>query len=148
MRFYDWKDEYSVGIPEIDGQHHKVIELINEVMEAIRDNRVEYVIREVIADLERYAKYHFRLEENLFRDFVQEVDQLHYGQHRQFERKVGELSAHISSGDYDVAEETLTFLLDWFRNHIQRTDKDHYRELLAGRSKGEIESLLAEWTGP
>jgi hemerythrin-like metal-binding protein len=66
MAFFDWKDEYSGGITDIDDQHKVIINLMNELYDAIRFKKEETIIKNVFIELLKYANYHFNLENELF----------------------------------------------------------------------------------
>ena len=56
----NWKKEYSVNVKEIDAQHKKLIEMINELYEII-NNKNENLQKEftrVVGELEEYKNYH------------------------------------------------------------------------------------------
>ena len=60
MPIVEWNDSYSVGVPALDNDHKRLIEIINRVDEAERaGNSVQWVLQE----LEDYAKRHFQREE-------------------------------------------------------------------------------------
>jgi hemerythrin-like metal-binding protein len=122
MAFFDWKDEYSVGIALIDKQHRKVIELIDELFESIRDSRGDLIIRAVLDDLLDYSHYHFGLEEELFEKYGYENLATHVREHEHFTAKVGGLMVGASMNKECVPFETMDYLRDWFANHIQRED--------------------------
>ena len=90
-----WKDEYSVGVAEIDEQHKGVIELFTVIDTAI-DNREGWSdVFFKLEQLREHARFHFALEESLMRmhDYpkqAEHVDQvlleLHVGRDLQFVR--------------------------------------------------------------
>jgi hemerythrin-like metal-binding protein len=127
MAFFDWKDEYSIGIALIDKQHHKVIELINELFESIRDSRGDMIIREVLDDLLDYSRYHFSLEEELFEKYGYEKLETHVREHEHFTKKVDSLMVGAEMNKECVPYETLDYLRDWFANHILKEDAVYSR---------------------
>lgn len=51
MSFFEWKEEYSVGIGRIDRQHMEIVRLMNELFEAIRYGREDGMIKDVFIRL-------------------------------------------------------------------------------------------------
>ena len=64
-KFVEWSNELSVGIEEIDSQHKVLVDLLNEVHEAIQRGRTLEATRDIIARLDEYARVHFAVEESL-----------------------------------------------------------------------------------
>ena len=65
MAFFDWKEEYSVGIAIIDKQHRKILELIDELFESIRDSREDLIIKEVLDERNARGDLGFSLSVSL-----------------------------------------------------------------------------------
>ena len=61
-----WKDEYLIGVPEIDEQHKRLFEIAEKAYDVLQD---DYIIDkydgivQIIDELKDYAVYHFRSEE-------------------------------------------------------------------------------------
>ena len=66
MELISWTDEMSVNINEIDEQHKKLIELINNLFNAMLEGKAQDIINKTIDELINYANYHFSTEENYF----------------------------------------------------------------------------------
>jgi len=63
---YQWRDEYVLGIDEIDEQHRRLIEIANEVNTVLNDQwRLDKYnqILNVLDELKAYTVYHFQSEE-------------------------------------------------------------------------------------
>jgi len=65
MNKITWKDEYSIGHEEIDDQHKKIVELINELDESDSPE----ITTSIISKVNGYVRHHLDYEEQLF--FVQ-----------------------------------------------------------------------------
>lgn len=131
MGFFEWKDEYSVGIQAIDRQHMKIIGLLEDLFESMRDGREDLVIRQTIEELKRYTVYHFELEASLFVRYAYPKTEEHLAQHRSFVERIAELERLEDLKAPGVPGETLTLLREWFRKHMQRLDVEYsgyYRE--------------------
>jgi hemerythrin len=138
MAFFDWKDEYSVGIEEIDEQHKKIILLMNELIENIRDAREDCIIMEVLNDLQDYAKYHFRLEAEIFYRFDYFNVREHLVQHEYFVQKLQVLIKEELEKNNHVPQKTFDYLVDWFRGHMMKTDIEYSKYFM---TKGVIEDI-------
>jgi hemerythrin len=125
MAFFDWKEEYSVGIKAADDQHKKIIELMNDLFESIRDAREDLVIREILDELVRYSGYHFTLESGLFEKYRYPGAGEHRKEHEHFIDKVNSLMIGNQMNKACVPIETMNYLKKWFAEHIQKTDREY-----------------------
>ncbi len=132
MAFFDWKDEYSIGISVIDRQHRKILELINDLFESIRDAREDLIIKEVLDDLVDYSHYHFGLEKKLFDQYRYPRAEEHEREHYHFIDKLTSLMIGASLNKACVPLETMDYLRQWFSNHMVGVDRGYssfFREI-------------------
>ncbi len=61
-KFIEWSGELSVGIEEIDEQHKVLVDLVNEMHDAIHRRRGSDVVKDVLSELAEYTKIHFAVE--------------------------------------------------------------------------------------
>ncbi len=122
MAYIDWNDSFSVGIKEMDNQHKKLIELINQLHEAMRVGQGSSTVSSVISDLADYTVYHFQAEEKLLQthNFPGYLVQLK--SHKGFVEKVQEFQANLTSRKLSMSIEVIQFLKDWLIEHIQGQD--------------------------
>ena len=124
MALFDWKEEYSTGISSIDAHNQKLISLINEILESMRDRRAENIIRDILRELEQYAAYHVSLEEMLFQRCRYPRTKEHQDAHNLFIRKIEFLISLESINEEDVPILTFIFLRSWLDSHILKADMD------------------------
>ena len=55
----DWKNEYSVGVAEIDHQHQFFVDLINRLNEELAEADDQEYKANLLKELVSYAKFHF-----------------------------------------------------------------------------------------
>jgi hemerythrin len=63
MGYLKWNNRYSVHVDEIDKQHQKLINLINEMYDAMQAGKGREIIGTVIDEFVDYTVYHFNTEE-------------------------------------------------------------------------------------
>lgn len=118
-----WKEEYSVGIKELDHQHNRLVHLINDLEKIGRSKEYDQ-LDHIIAELFRYAAYHLRFEEGLLKEHNYPDYESHKKTHIDFEGKMAELSIRLETENKKTLySELAIFLYDWLINHIERTDK-------------------------
>lgn len=126
----EWKDEYSVGIQEIDDQHKHLLVVFSQIERAIRVQRGWMEVFYEVADLKTFAKMHFEIEEVLMRLYGYPDSAEHAEQHRYFFIRLAEIEGRSLDGS--VGSELLTFLCDWLKGHIQGADKGYAEHILSG----------------
>ena len=66
MEIIEWKEEYNLGIPQIDKQHQQLVTLINRLTKAeVEGGMITYVFD----DLDNYVKEHFRARRRIASSF-------------------------------------------------------------------------------
>ncbi|HQD27341.1 bacteriohemerythrin [Methanoculleus thermophilus] len=131
MAFMKWTDDLSVGVREIDDQHQKLVSLINDLHDAMRDKRGKDVLGKVLTDLAAYTEYHFSTEEKYMQKFGYAEFDAHRSEHQAFVAKVGEFKKGFDEGKLGLSIQVMSFLRDWVANHIKGSDKrytDFFRE--------------------
>jgi hemerythrin-like metal-binding domain len=125
MELIKWKDSYSCGIDSIDEQHKVIFVLINKVFDAIQGGKTHDVIKGVFIELLEYANYHFALESQLFELYHYADEQKHLDEHRWFIKKIQIMMIHDYLTGKENLLETLHFLVEWFTDHILKTDMEY-----------------------
>jgi hemerythrin len=125
-----WKDEYSVGIEEIDDQHRKLLEMFAVVERSIVLAGSWSDIHYGLVKLKELSKSHFMLEQALMRMFNYTGLKHHKATHQYFFDKLEEME-HRSLGA-STKQETIKFLGDWFTTHICQTDREYADYILSG----------------
>lgn len=126
MAEFAWTPKYSVNISKIDQQHSKFIDILNKLNMTLKKGEGREIIDRIIAELEDYADFHFKTEEDLFKkyDYPEYVE--HKKEHDDFKKKVKEFlekSQNQKSGKVVLTIEISNFMLDWLINHILKSDK-------------------------
>jgi hemerythrin len=130
-----WNDHFDVGIAIMDEQHHKIVEVINELYNSIfslnmdaseeekEKEKAEGIKKSLHAAVE-YVKVHFSTEEAIMRkiDFPRYPE--HKARHEDFARRVLLDVVRFESGDKRVGMQLIAFLRDWLLEHIAVADKD------------------------
>ncbi|MBU5637029.1 bacteriohemerythrin [Geomonas sp. Red69] len=129
MEIIEWSESLSVGIGKVDEQHRKLIQLMEELDRAIRNNESADVVEDVLTNLFNYAQAHFAVEEELFRTHKYPEMALHELEHQRFIAKAFAFKERLSSKRPGLALELLNFLSSWVLNHIELTDKRYAKYL-------------------
>ncbi len=125
MAFMQWKESYSVNIREIDEQHKKLVNMINDLFDAMTQGHGKEVVGKVIQGLIDYAVFHFGTEERLFQAHAYPETASHKAEHERFSAKVLEFKKNYDSGAALLTKDVLKFLSDWLNGHILVVDRKY-----------------------
>ena len=125
MSIISWKDDYSVGIAEIDRQHHKLIDLINQLNDAMSNGKGKEILGKILSDLINYTHSHFKMEEKLFDKYGYPDAEEHKIKHKKMTDKVLDLQEQFQQKKITITFEVMDFLQNWLDKHILGTDKKY-----------------------
>ncbi len=121
----NWDSSYSVGIQEIDDQHQKLINFINELEQALVESDNREAVVKVLNGLVFYTKDHFAQEELYFRQFDYEKADDHIEEHNDLITQVEKLVYQFEvSGAFDIPN-VIDFLKAWLIEHILGADQEY-----------------------
>ncbi len=125
MALINWSEEYSVKVREIDNQHKKLINIINELHDKMKEGKGKEVIGKTLSELVDYTVFHFSYEEKLFASNNYPEFKIHARQHSDLIDQVKVYLKKLESGDSVLALELMNFLKKWLVDHIMVTDKKY-----------------------
>ena len=133
-----WDPKFSVGIENIDNQHKRLIEYVNELDEASRTHDLQDIYH-VLVHLRDYTVYHFAFEEKLMKEAHYPMLEEHRRIHQAFVGRVRYFKEHYERGE-DITDQLMIELRAWLINHIQNTDSGYahdIQQMLEDREKQE-----------
>lgn len=122
--YMKWRPDFNLGIKEIDDQHKKIIELINELNEAFMHSEAREKLGVILDEMADYANYHFKTEEKLFSEHNYPFAAEHIKLHEAFKEKVIHFKEQFDKG-LPVTFRVLGFLRKWLTNHILDIDREY-----------------------
>ncbi|MCP3850161.1 MAG: hemerythrin family protein [Gammaproteobacteria bacterium] len=128
-RYLVWKDEYSVGVEEMDNDHKKLLNLINQLQTAVHYYTGQEFEQKALDELVDYTKTHFKKEEKLMEDNGYADLEAHKKQHEMFIGKINDFLVQYTQNSEVTVVDTLEFLKDWLIKHINGTDKEYGKVL-------------------
>ncbi len=129
MVFLEWESDLDTGIDVIDGQHKRIVEMINALHSAQVDQDKAAVAR-VIEEVVDYTLSHFAFEEALLEDAGYRFSRAHKKVHELFIRRVNVLRTRHEAAE-DVADELKGLLGRWLFNHIRNDDANYVEAVKA-----------------
>jgi len=159
-----WNDSFETGLPEIDEQHKRLVQLINQLASDWSSLADVEQLNTIFDELTAYAHYHFQTEEAIWHEYLSEDpwEEAHKQVHQKFIKTVLELKSEETSKPLDdVIEDVLKFLSHWLVYHILDSDmrmakvvlllrsgvtlsqaKEQSNRLMRGAMRGLINSVL------
>jgi len=120
-----WNDELSVKVKEIDDQHRKLIGLINNLHEAMKNGQGKLVLEPTLQELASYTVYHFQTEEKYMQKFNYPGYRAHKIKHDAFVKKVTDFQKDYHAGRLGLSLDLMNFLKEWVTTHIGETDQQY-----------------------
>ncbi len=120
-----WGPKLLLGMDSIDQQHEKLIQLINKLYKAMKLKRGLRATEDILNGMQEYTITHFTFEEELFKKHSYPQTEAHLENHGVFIDKITELRSELEKGNAALAIDLMTFLMDWFKQHILTTDKKY-----------------------
>jgi len=118
-----WRDEYSVGIREIDTQHQELLLRMDELAKQVGGWGARTGM--ALDNIANQVNSLFNSEENLMRRYDYPFAREHQKQHETFGRFFAELRSEIESnerGKFYLLFRIQLLLVDWQINHISKSD--------------------------
>lgn len=117
-----WSAKLSVGIPQVDEEHQKLVAIFNQLDEANQTGKGTRVMGDILSQLVAYTQFHFASEEKLMDEAEYPDLRLHMAQHRQLVEKVVGFQSKFTHGGRRITKEMMEFLQYWLTNHILKDD--------------------------
>lgn len=119
-----WSTEFDTGIEVIDEQHKRIVDYINDLETAIKNQHNREQIGDVLNNIIDYTQSHFAFEESLQQEAGYKFAVPHKRVHDIFIRKVDGYRARFLAGE-QIEEELHKLLCSWLAHHIKHDDKDY-----------------------
>ncbi len=120
-----WDDTFSVGVAEIDLEHQKLLEMINELSFSISEKKGMDLSGKILSGLVNYSEVHFKTEEKYFAQLSYPEMEEHIEEHDLFRQKISELIDEFGNNNPFLSIDVLEFMSKWFKNHMLQTDKEY-----------------------
>ena len=123
MNPFVWKDQYSLGYPDIDDEHKALFRMAEHLFDAIGNGTAQGELTALFAKLASYARFHFQDEEALMRGSGYPDYEQHCREHERLTAKVSLLEWQFRNGDANVDIATMDFIRDWLQHHVCGADQ-------------------------
>lgn len=122
MTLIEWRDEFSVGVPEVDHEHREMIELINRLHDKLSGRPAAITTMEFLGEIYTKISAHFALEEKVMRARQYDEYREHKADHEQLLDELRDIMDEYEEGeglDDRLLGERLRI---WFTEHFKTRD--------------------------
>jgi hemerythrin-like metal-binding protein len=130
MALIEWREEFNTGVSEVDHEHKEIVDLINELHEAMGEDASQDEIGRFLGDVFSKISSHFALEETVMRKHNYDEYDDHKSDH---EKLLDELRDIMDDAEEDTGKNYKTALAesvrDWFVNHFKTKDARLHKKL-------------------
>lgn len=124
MVVHKWSHELETGIPLVDEQHQKILNVTNLFFIRHKCGHGKDGVKECLDFLGQYILYHFQAEEAYQLKCGYPNYPEHSALHKGIATQVKFFTVKIAAADYSgpIIEEFYHFLSDWINQHIYEED--------------------------
>ncbi len=120
-----WSNDFSIGDDEIDSQHKRIIDLLNQLIDSKDLLSDPQGLGELLNSLMAYSREHLEYEEKL----LKKINYPQFDEHQKFHQKylafVSELCVdHFTNGTSSL-DQVNRFLKYWWEDHILIEDMQY-----------------------
>ena len=122
MNLVEWRDEFEIGIKEVDFEHQELVELINESYRAAKDKNSTTDVMDFLGEIFSQISAHFALEEKVMRDMQYDQYEDHKDDHERLLDSIRDIMddyMDVSTMDEEQFGERLN---KWFTQHFSTKD--------------------------
>lgn len=122
--YFQWDARYDIGVPDMNREHQKLIDLMNQLHKHHEAHASKEVIARTVDALFNYTKTHFAHEEAYMAKIKYPELKVHQLVHKDLlEKLVGHKSEFDAKGV--LSDSFFSFLKRWLAAHIMGIDKKY-----------------------
>ncbi len=145
LEAFVWGSYFECGIPVIDEQHRRLVDLVNCLGEQMVEGNLE-ALKNAVVEARAYVNLHCRTEEGIWQAAGLGVEELarHTWGHREFSEQLEEFIVGVLDNPEVFVPLLHNYLVAWLTFHILGEDREIARFLLASQGRSaESEPVVA-----
>ena len=119
------QSEFSVETSMIEKKHKIFTKMISKVITAAQHNSKPDEILGILSEMTKYSQEQFRTEEAYMTGYNYPNYRCHKEEHLDFAFRTLAFYGMVINSNYNILNEILEFLKQWYVYHIQGTDKKY-----------------------
>ncbi|MDP2990688.1 MAG: bacteriohemerythrin [Kiritimatiellota bacterium] len=117
--------KYSVHVPEFDGQHQKLLGMIEQARRCAQTGASPDVMARLFEKLLAYTRFHFNSEEQVMRRYNFDGYAAHQREHQALISEASNYHRRFIAGKTMIPVEIMRYLNDWLLHHIETVDRQY-----------------------
>jgi hemerythrin len=117
-----WKQDYSVGVPEIDEQHKNLFETAKSLLDLYQTDGANDEFFSGMRKMFEIADSHFSYEENMLKEIGYPDFDAHCESHRELSRTIRSFLKRLKSNQPNLFDEMQLVMKNWLVSHLLRED--------------------------
>ena len=122
---FPWSDIYKLNIGVVDMQHKNLVDLINDLHQAMISRTGKEHLGRILSSLIKYTEGHFKAEEGIMESHQYPDLTNHKAEHDRFTKTVLDFQSKFHANEIGLTIEVMDFLKDWLSKHILGVDKKY-----------------------
>jgi len=129
MPLVDWREEFQVGVPEVDLEHQVLIGLINRLHDSMLSPDSDVTVTQFLGEIYARISAHFALEERVMRDAKYDQLAAHKADHEKLLEEIRDIMDEYDNRHHYDDETLADRLQRWFTEHFKTHDARLHRHL-------------------
>lgn len=130
-----WNDSYSVKIASIDEQQRLLFAYINKFYDQLGRLPNDELTRELVDNLNHYARVHFEYQEELMRRFDYAGLPQHHVEHQMFVSYLADVNERLKRHESLPLFEVPSYVEAWLVSHVKGSDQTFVEDMLSTKQK-------------
>ena len=140
MPVLNWKNRYTIGIPQLDMHHQHLFFLLRKTYDNFIHKAPYQDLDPLFEEIIDYATYHIAAEEQCMLEFKFPGLEKQKVEHDLFFLRIVEMSKSYRGGERHLLIEMLSFLHNWLSTHIIHSDTE-FGHFVANNKAGKLKIL-------
>lgn len=130
MPIIEWNESMSVGVRMLDQEHKHLVDVLNNLSEAIEKGAAHKNFSVILEEFVSYANNHSQHEESLFSNSAYPDATFHKNEHDRLKQIIYDFQRKYQKAPSDeIIHEFFAFTKDLFMNHALQTDMGYVKYL-------------------
>ncbi len=130
MSLLEWKSEFSVGVESMDFEHRKMIAMINEIYDEMKERRDADSVEQFLGDIHAAISAHFALEERMMREAGYAEFEAHKEDHEELLDQIRDMMDAFRLDPDNGFDLLRSDLAAWFEAHFASFDARLHGQLV------------------
>ena len=122
MALVEWRDDFNVGIDEVDFEHKAMIDLINESYEEAKKDGSSEAVMDSLGEIFEKISAHFALEEKVMKELEYDQFKDHKEDHERLLDSIRDIMDEYAGETVLDDEKFGLSLKEWFVSHFSTKD--------------------------